>query len=68
MIIQRIDNKIVITLPASVDTEGVQRLVNYLLYKEATKDSEAKQEDIDKIAREVNKQRWEENKHRLLPE
>jgi hypothetical protein len=43
-------------------------LVNYLLYKEATKDSKAKQEDVDKLAREANKQWWEENKHRFLPE
>ena len=42
-------------------------LINYLLYKEATKDSKPKQEDVDKLAREVNKQWWEENKHRFLP-
>ncbi len=68
MTIQRIDNQIVITLPASVGVEGLQRLINYLLYKEATKDSQAKQEDVDKLSREVNKQWWEENKHRFLPE
>jgi len=68
MTIQRVDNQIIITLPASVGLEGVQRLINYLLYKEATKDSQAKQEDVDKLAREVNKQWWEENKHRFLPE
>jgi hypothetical protein len=68
MTIQNIDNQIVITLPASIDLEGVQRLINYLLYKEATKDSKAIQEDVDQLAREVNKQWWEENKHRFLPE
>jgi len=68
MTIQRAENQIVITLPASVDLEGVQRLINFLLYKEATKDSQAKQEDVDKLAREANKQWWEENKHRFLPE
>ena len=68
MTIQRIDNQIIITLPASIDMEGVQRLINYLLYREATKDSQAKQEDVDKLAREANKLWWEENKHRFLPE
>jgi len=68
MQIQRIDNQIVITLPGSIDLEGVQRLINYLLYREATKDSKAKQEDVDKLAREANKQWWAENKHRFLPE
>lgn len=67
MTIQRVDNQIIITLPGSTDLAGVQRLINYLLYKEAVKDSKAKQEDVDKLAREVNKQWWEENKHRFLP-
>ena len=61
MTIQTIDNQIIITLPASIDLEGVQRLINYLLYKEATKDSKAKQEDVDQLAREANKLWWEEN-------
>ena len=65
MTIERIDNQIIITLPAAIDLEGVQRLINYLLYNEATKDSKAKQEDVTKLAREVNKQWWEENKHRF---
>ncbi|NUN99133.1 MAG: hypothetical protein HUU01_00820 [Saprospiraceae bacterium] len=68
MTIQRLDNQIIITLPASTDLEGVQCLINYLLYKEATKDSKAKQEDVDRLAREANKQWWEENKQRFLPE
>ncbi len=68
MTIQSINNQIIITLPASIDLEGVQRLINYLLYKEATKDSKARQEDVDKLARAINKQWWEENKQRFLPE
>jgi len=68
MTIQTINNQIIITLPATIDLEGVQRLINYLLYKEATKDSKATQEEVDQLAREVNKQWWEENKHRFLPE
>ncbi len=68
MTIERIDNQIVIKIPEAVDMEGVQRLLNYLLYKEATKDSNAKQDAVDELAREVNKQWWEKNKHRFLPE
>lgn len=68
MTIERIDNQIIIKLPGNVDIEGVQRLVNYLLYKEATKDSIAKQQDVDELAREINKQWWEKNKNRFLNE
>lgn len=66
MTIQRTDNQIIITLPGDVNIDGVQRLVDYLLYLEATKDSKAKQDDVDNLAREANKQWWEENKHRFL--
>jgi hypothetical protein len=66
--IERIDNQIIIKLPGNVDLEGVQRLVNYLLYKEATKDSVAKQQDVDELAREINKQWWEKNKNRFSKE
>ena len=68
MTVERVDNQIIIKLPGTVDLEGVQRLINYLLYKEAVKDSTAQQEDVDELAREVNKQWWEKNKHRFLPE
>ncbi|MBK7406578.1 MAG: hypothetical protein IPJ40_00030 [Saprospirales bacterium] len=58
MTIQRKNDQIIITLPASVDIEGVQRLINFLLFKEAVKDSKAKQEDVDQLARDVNKTWW----------
>ena len=66
MTVQRKDNQIIITLPDSVDIEGVQRLINFLLYKESTKNSQARQKDVDELAREMNKQWWEANKDRFL--
>lgn len=68
MTVERIDNQIVIKLPGSMDIEGVQQLINYLLYKEATHHSKARQEDGDELAREVNKQWWDNNQQRFLPE
>ena len=67
MTIQRTDTEILITLPASTNIDGLQRLINYLLYKEATQGSEASQAAVDKLAREVNKSWWENNKNRFLP-
>jgi hypothetical protein len=66
MTIQRTDTEILITLPASINIDGLQRLLDYLLYKEATKDSQAKQEDVDVLAREVNKEWWANNNHRFI--
>ncbi len=67
MLVERIDNnKIVITLSASVDSFGLQRLINYMKYLEATAKSKAKQSDVDKLADEVNASWWNENRKRFI--
>lgn len=66
MLIERTDNEIIIRFPSSVDTKGVQRLLDFLRYKEVTSKSKAKQKDVDKLAREVNKEWWEKNKKRFI--
>ena len=66
MLIERTNTEVIIRLPAYVDTEGLQRLVDYLCYKEATAKSKAKQADVDKLAEEVKKGWWAQNKDRVL--
>jgi len=66
MLIERTDNEIIIRLPSSVDTNGIQRLLDFLRYKEVTSKSKAKQGDVDKLAREVNKKWWEKNKKKFI--
>ena len=58
MLIERTDKEIVIRLSASVSTEHLQRLVDYLSYTEATANSKAKQSEVDKLAKEAKKGRW----------
>ena len=65
MLIERADNKIVITLADSVDSFGLQRLIDYVKYLEATSKSKAKQQDADKLADEVNSGWWAKNKKTL---
>ena len=66
MVIERVDSdKIVITLSSSVDTFGLQRLIDYLKYLEATAKSKAKQADVDNLANEVNEGWWAKNKSRF---
>lgn len=55
MVIERTDNEIIIRLPANVDIQGLQRLVDYLIFKEATSETQATQEDVDALAKEVKK-------------
>ncbi len=66
MVIERTKNEVIIRLASYVDTEGLQNLINYLIYKEATDKSQAKQADVDKLAKEVKKGWWRKNKRRFI--
>ncbi|MCF8230746.1 MAG: hypothetical protein K9J27_01055 [Bacteroidales bacterium] len=66
MKIERTDKEILIRIPNSIDKESVQRIIDYVRYQELTSKSKAKQEDVDKLAAEVNKNWWEKNKDSFL--
>jgi len=67
MVIERVaNNAITLSLSRERDVFGVQRLINYARYLEATSRSKAKQEDIDNLADSVNQGWWEHNKNRFL--
>ncbi len=67
MLVERTtNNEIVITISSSVDSFGVQRLIDYAKYLEATSQSKAKQADADALAEEVNASWWENNRSRFL--
>ena len=66
MVIERTDTEVIIRLPSTVDTEGLQRLVDYLVYKELTSNSKAKQADVDKLAKQVKKGWWNKNRSRFI--
>ncbi|MBK8685195.1 MAG: hypothetical protein IPN26_09455 [Bacteroidetes bacterium] len=66
MVIERTSKEVIIRLPSYVDTKGLQRLIDYLTYKEATAKSKAKQSDVDALAKEVKKGWWLNNRSRLV--
>lgn len=66
MVIERTNKEVIIRLPSYVDTEGLQRLVDFLSYREATSRSKATQADVDKLAKEVKKGWWAKNRDRLV--
>jgi hypothetical protein len=66
MLIERTNSEVIIRLPLSVDTEGLQRLVDFLSYKEATSKSKASQTQVDKLAKQVKKGWWKANRDRLI--
>ena len=67
MRIERTDNnQITITVSSSIDSFGLQRLIDYLKYLEVTSKSKAKQSDIDKLADDVNESWWKNNRKRFI--
>ena len=66
MYIERTNNEIIIRLPGIINTEGLQRLVDFLTYKEITANSKAKQKDVDELASKVNRTWWTKNKKRFI--
>ncbi len=67
MLVERTNKEqIVITLSSSVDSFGLQRLIDYVKYLEATSKSKAKQSDVDKLAEDVNASWWSKNRKRFI--
>jgi hypothetical protein len=66
MVIERTSKEVIIRLPAYVDTDGLQRLVDYLTYKEATAKSKAKQADVDALSTEAKEGWWAKNRSRFV--
>lgn len=66
MDIERTDNEIIFRIPSNIDTLGLQRIIDYLRYKEATAESNADQNEIDKIAEESKANWWKENKSKFI--
>ena len=66
MVIGRTNKEEIIRLPSYVDTKGLQRLVDYLSYKEATAKSKVKQSDVDALAKDVKKGWWSNNRSRFV--
>jgi len=66
MVIERTSKEVIIRLPSYINTKGLQSLVDYLTYKEATSKSKAKQSDVDELSNDVKKGWWAENRSKLI--
>lgn len=60
------NNEIIIKVSSSVDSFGLQRIIDYVKYLEATAKSKAKQSDVDKLADKVNANWWLKNRKRFV--
>lgn len=63
--IERTDQEIIIRLPLDFGVNDIQRMLDYLAYKQAIQNSQATQEQIDELAKEAKSGWWERNKDRF---
>jgi len=65
MIVERKDKEILIRISASADIVGIQRLLDYLKFREIASKSKAAEDQINELATESKRTWWEENKYRI---
>ena len=66
MIIERTLNEIIIRLPGDMNIDELQDMTDWLQYKEATRNSKAKQSDVDALVNQIKKGRWNKRKESLI--
>ena len=64
MVIERCTNEFIIRIPLVPQIERVQEIVNYFRYIELTSDHNVPQENVDALAREINKNWHTEHENR----
>jgi len=66
MIIERTKKEVIIRLKPTVNIEELQELANLLRYKEITSKYKTRQEEVDKIASDINKNWYKKNRDNLI--
>ncbi|MGB0789011.1 MAG: hypothetical protein ACPGQR_05705 [Marinirhabdus sp.] len=61
MRIERINNEILIRVPASTDLTGLQQIWDYIRFREIASKSKATQKQIDDLANGPKNNWWKEN-------
>lgn len=66
MQIERTNNEILIRLSSSTDLIGLQRIMDYIKFREIASKSRATQNQIDELSSETKESWWSKNKSRFL--
>jgi len=66
MIIERTNKEIIIRLSANVKIDDIQAFINYARYLEITSQFNIEQNEVDKLANEINDSWWTENKDQYI--
>lgn len=64
--VRREDETIMISIPASINNTYIEQLLDYLRVKSIAAESQATEEEIVKLANEINQSWWQANKQRFI--
>jgi len=65
MIIERTKKEVIIKLLPTVDTDELQELANFFRYKEISSKYATKQDVVNELSSEINKEWYRKNRDRL---
>jgi len=66
MLIERTNTEVIIRIPASVNTDDLQAMLNYVRYKEIVSKFKVSQKKVDALAKQAQKDWWKKNRKRLI--
>ena len=66
MVVERTNDEIIIRLPATIEIEELQDILNLARYKEITSKFRVEQSEVDQLAAEINENWWNENRKRFV--
>mgnify|MGYP003495326461 CR=1 FL=1 len=66
MVIEKTNSEYIIKVPINFDTKSLQYVLDYLEYNEYVANSDATQNEVDKLAKEAKSGWWMANKDRFL--
>lgn len=66
MQIKRINNEILIRVSAEINLIGLQRILDYVKFREIASKSKATQEEINELASESKASWWNNNKNKVM--
>jgi N-acetylglutamate synthase-like GNAT family acetyltransferase len=66
MKIERTEDEILIRVAANTDLTGLQRILDYIKFREIASKSKVTQERIDELAKQSKSSCWEKNKSQFI--
>ena len=66
MVVERTQSEIIIRIPNTFESDDLQDFLDYISYKELSTDVNIPQAEIDKLASDLNKNFWKENRGNFI--